>query len=106
MYLYMYSCSLRIWCGWRLLVVVVFFGCCSFVFWFSSSSSSSFFFFYFKVYKHSFIMLSLFFVVVEIREIRYLFPMSFVMEVKTGRIHSHYFISNTIVSIQAREWEM
>ena len=24
MYLYMYSCSLRIWCGWRLLVVFFF----------------------------------------------------------------------------------
>ena len=85
-------------------------GCCSFVFWFSSSSSSSFFFSFFDVlydsYEHSFIMLSLSFVVVEIRDIKYLFPMSFVVEVKTGGIHSHYFISNTIVSIQARELEM
>ena len=83
-------------------------GCCSFVFWFSSSSSScSFFFSFFDVlYEHSYIMLSLSFVVVEIRDIKYLFPMSFVVEVKTGGIHSHYFISNTVVSIQARELEM
>jgi len=46
------------------------------------------------------------FVVVEIREIKYLFPMSFVVEVKTGGIRSHYFISDTIVGIQARELEM